>query len=46
MYTKDIINNYTELIQIKNDDRNLFILKEKILESWIKRLNINNNLII
>ena len=45
MYTKDIINNYTELIQIKNDDRNLFILKEKILESWIKRLDINNNLI-
>ena len=44
-YSNDIINNYSEKIKIKNDNRNLFILKDDKLKKWINDLNIKNNLI-
>ena len=45
LYSKDIVKNYTKSVEIKNDNRKLFILKDTQLKTWIKNLNIDSNLI-
>ena len=41
-YSKNIVNNYSEKIDIPNDERNLFILKDQILKTHLESININN----
>ena len=44
-YSKNIINEHSEKVDIPNDTRNLFILKNQKLKEHLNNLNINNNLI-
>ena len=44
-YSKCITNHYSEIVEIENDTRNLFVLKNEELEAWTDNLNIKNNLI-
>ena len=44
-YSKNIINEHSEKIDILNDERALFLLKKKELKEHLNNFNINNNLI-
>ena len=41
-YSKNIITEYSKIIKIPNDERNLFILEEDKLKSHLDNFNINN----
>ena len=44
-YSESITRNFSNVLEIKNDPRKLFILEDINLENWLNSLNIENNLI-
>ena len=44
-YSKSITKEFSNVIEIENDLRKLFILEDINLENWLNSLNIENNLI-
>ena len=44
-YSKSIMNNHSQMIEIENDSRKLFLLEKEILNDWLCSLQIKNKLI-
>ena len=44
-YSKSILEKHSEVIDIENDSRKLFILEKDILQNWLQSLDIKNDLI-